>query len=515
MWSPRRARRASRSTTTPYVHLGVRIGADEKYVDPAVAASRARGGSTACAGTGTRADSGTRADTEPGSEPSACALASAASAGGRAARPDACSGRNLRARGSAAPRSRRRRARPPQIRRSARSSDWRPSGAAPTRLRTSRRRPSAADAAGASPSARGSRASAPSDAADDEPRACVVGRCPGRVRAGSPAGRRARRGGSTERRGDRSPGPCRGWRFARCRRTDASRGLRATPRAAHLRRVPERSVATLDCARPAGRPAPRRVCAVLAASGAVTGPRSKRAGMSDYLSLTPMSRSPKKILVAVAWPYASGPRHIGHVAGFGVPSDMFARYHRLRGNDVLMVSGTDEHGTPVMVAADAAGESPRETAERFNDLIREDLRDLGLSYDLFTRTTTENHYRVTQDLFRTLYEKGYIFEQRDARRVLRLHRPHAPGPVHRGHVPDLRLRERARRPVRQLRQPARSRPISSSRARASTGRRRSSRDEAPLPRSPGVQGSADDVDRGPGALAAERPASSRSTSSRS
>jgi methionyl-tRNA synthetase len=119
----------------------------------------------------------------------------------------------------------------------------------------------------------------------------------------------------------------------------------------------------------------------------------------------------RKILVAVAWPYASGPRHIGHVAGFGVPSDTFARYHRLRGNSVLMISGTDEHGTPVMVAADAAGESPAETAERFSELIREDLRDLGLSYDLFTRTTTRNHYSVTQDLFRMLYEKGYIFEQ--------------------------------------------------------------------------------------------------------
>jgi methionyl-tRNA synthetase len=119
----------------------------------------------------------------------------------------------------------------------------------------------------------------------------------------------------------------------------------------------------------------------------------------------------RKILVAVAWPYASGPRHIGHVAGFGVPSDTFARYHRLRGNSVLMISGTDEHGTPVMVAADAAGESPAETAERFSELIREDLRDLGLSYDLFTRTTTRNHYSVTQDLFRTLYEKRYIFEQ--------------------------------------------------------------------------------------------------------
>ena len=127
---------------------------------------------------------------------------------------------------------------------------------------------------------------------------------------------------------------------------------------------------------------------------------------------TPSSPSAtRKILVAVAWPYANGLRHIGHVAGFGVPSDTFARYHRLRGNDVLMVSGTDEHGTPVMVAADDAGESPRDTAERFSGLIREDLRDLGLAYDLFTRTTTSNHYRVTRDLFRTLYEKGYIVER--------------------------------------------------------------------------------------------------------
>ena len=68
-----------------------------------------------------------------------------------------------------------------------------------------------------------------------------------------------------------------------------------------------------------------------------------------------MSDTPQKILVAVAWPYASGPRHLGHVAGPGVPSDVFARYHRLKGNDVLMVSGTDEHGTPVMVSADREG----------------------------------------------------------------------------------------------------------------------------------------------------------------
>jgi methionyl-tRNA synthetase len=76
-----------------------------------------------------------------------------------------------------------------------------------------------------------------------------------------------------------------------------------------------------------------------------------------------------------------------------------------------MVSGTDEHGTPVMVAADRAGVSPRALADRFNEVIRDDLRNLGLSYDLFTRTTTLNHYRVVRDLFKTLYQKGYIFER--------------------------------------------------------------------------------------------------------
>jgi methionyl-tRNA synthetase len=123
------------------------------------------------------------------------------------------------------------------------------------------------------------------------------------------------------------------------------------------------------------------------------------------------TQQPKKILVAPAWPYASGPRHLGHVVGFAVPADIYARYHRLRGNDVLMVSGTDEHGTPVMVSADRQGVSPREIAERYNNSIRQDLRDLGISYDCFTRTTTPNHARVTQDIFRTLYEHGWLIEQ--------------------------------------------------------------------------------------------------------
>ena len=97
--------------------------------------------------------------------------------------------------------------------------------------------------------------------------------------------------------------------------------------------------------------------------------------------------------------------------GFAVPADIYARYQRLRGNEVLMVSGTDEHGTPTMVAADREGVSPREIGDRYNASIREDLRDLGITYDCFTRTTTLNHARVTQDLFRTLYEHGWLNEQ--------------------------------------------------------------------------------------------------------
>jgi methionyl-tRNA synthetase len=133
----------------------------------------------------------------------------------------------------------------------------------------------------------------------------------------------------------------------------------------------------------------------------------RRVGV-DRIDRMPASRH---VLTAVAWPYASGPRHIGHVAGFGVPSDVFSRYQRMVGNRVLMVSGTDEHGTPILVAADREGRTPRETADRYNRLIAEDLQALGLSYDLFTRTTTSNHYRVTQEIFLGLLKNGYVFPQ--------------------------------------------------------------------------------------------------------
>jgi methionyl-tRNA synthetase len=118
-----------------------------------------------------------------------------------------------------------------------------------------------------------------------------------------------------------------------------------------------------------------------------------------------------KVLSAVAWPYANGPRHLGHVAGFAVPSDVFSRYMRMAGHDVLMVSGTDEHGTPILVQADKEGTTARELADRNNRIIVEDLAQLGCSYDLFTRTTTANHYAVAQDLFTQVWKNGYMIER--------------------------------------------------------------------------------------------------------
>jgi methionyl-tRNA synthetase len=119
----------------------------------------------------------------------------------------------------------------------------------------------------------------------------------------------------------------------------------------------------------------------------------------------------KTVLIAPAWPYANGPRHIGHVVGFAVPGDVLARYWRMRGARVLMASGTDEHGTPITYEADKQGIPPKEFVDRNSAVIVDDLVSLGMTYDIFTRTTTANHYRVTQDLFLKLFERGYLVKK--------------------------------------------------------------------------------------------------------
>ena len=118
----------------------------------------------------------------------------------------------------------------------------------------------------------------------------------------------------------------------------------------------------------------------------------------------------EKILVSVAWPYANGPLHLGHIAGAYLPSDIFARYHRLKGNAVLMVSGSDSHGTPIMVQADKEGITPREVFQRNHLGFLDTWQQLGISFDLFTHTDTENHHRVSQDMFLKLRENEYLFQ---------------------------------------------------------------------------------------------------------
>ena len=119
----------------------------------------------------------------------------------------------------------------------------------------------------------------------------------------------------------------------------------------------------------------------------------------------------RKILVCVAWPYANGYQHLGHLAGAYLPPDTFARYHRLLGNDVLMVSGSDAHGTPITVRANEEGVPPREIFERYHQTFLETYQQIGLTFDLFTHTDTENHHRVSQDIFLKILEKGYMYKE--------------------------------------------------------------------------------------------------------
>ncbi len=118
----------------------------------------------------------------------------------------------------------------------------------------------------------------------------------------------------------------------------------------------------------------------------------------------------EKIFIGVAWPYANGPLHLGHIAGAYLPADIFARYHRTKGNEVLLVSGSDEHGTPITIKAGQEGKKPAEIADRYHRQFLDSWQKLGISFDLFTSTETANHAQVSQDIFLTLLDKGYIYK---------------------------------------------------------------------------------------------------------
>jgi methionyl-tRNA synthetase len=119
---------------------------------------------------------------------------------------------------------------------------------------------------------------------------------------------------------------------------------------------------------------------------------------------------PETIFIGVAWPYANGRLHLGHIVGSMLAPDIFARYHRMKGDQVLMVSGSDEHGTPITLLADKEQTTPAVIAERYHQFFLEDIEALGLSYDLYTHTETPTHHRVVQDMFLRLLERDYIYK---------------------------------------------------------------------------------------------------------
>ena len=118
---------------------------------------------------------------------------------------------------------------------------------------------------------------------------------------------------------------------------------------------------------------------------------------------------PERIFIGVAWPYANGPLHLGHLAGCYLPADIFARYHRLKGNDVLMVSGSDAHGTPITLRAEAEGTTPQAVVDKYHASFLDSWERLGITFDLFTSTATQNHRETVHDLILGFQEQGHLY----------------------------------------------------------------------------------------------------------
>lgn len=119
----------------------------------------------------------------------------------------------------------------------------------------------------------------------------------------------------------------------------------------------------------------------------------------------------EKVLVTAALPYANGPLHIGHLAGAYIPADVYVRYKRLKGADVLFICGSDEHGVPITIRADRESVSPREIVDRYHNMMAKSFQRVGVAFDNYSRTSLPLHHKISQDFFLNLYQKGYIREQ--------------------------------------------------------------------------------------------------------
>lgn len=124
-----------------------------------------------------------------------------------------------------------------------------------------------------------------------------------------------------------------------------------------------------------------------------------------------MEKKFKRTLITTALPYANGPVHIGHLAGVYVPADIYARYMRLKGEDVIMIGGSDEHGVPITIKARAEGVTPQDIVDRYHSIIKESMKGLGISFDIYSRTTSEIHHETASEFFRHLYDKGEFVEK--------------------------------------------------------------------------------------------------------
>ena len=124
-----------------------------------------------------------------------------------------------------------------------------------------------------------------------------------------------------------------------------------------------------------------------------------------------MEKKFKRTLVTTALPYANGPVHIGHLAGVYVPADIYTRYLRLRGEDVVMIGGSDEHGVPITIKAQKEGVTPQDIVDRYHNIIKDSMEGLGISFDVYSRTTSEMHHHTASDFFRKLYDKGEFVEK--------------------------------------------------------------------------------------------------------
>ncbi len=124
-----------------------------------------------------------------------------------------------------------------------------------------------------------------------------------------------------------------------------------------------------------------------------------------------MEKKFARTLVTTALPYANGPVHIGHLAGVYVPADIYTRYLRMKGADVIMIGGSDEHGVPITLKARAEGVSPQVIVDRYHNIIKKSFEELGISFDIYSRTTSKIHYQTASDFFRCLYDKGEFIEK--------------------------------------------------------------------------------------------------------